>query len=319
MLAALKTRAIEHKHTPTIGRSHGIHAEPTTFGLKLAGYYAEFARNRARLVAARAEVATWRRSAARSAPSPSVDPRVEAYVAAKLGLAVEPVSTQVVPRDRHAAFFCTLAVIAAGIERLATEVRHLQRTEVREAEEFFHAGPEGLLGDAAQAQPGAEREPDRPGAAGARRRGAGAGERGAVARARHQPFLGGAGHRARTPRIALDFALARLAGMMEKLLVYPERMRRTWRAWAAWCTRGEVLLALTQGGHPARGRLSRSCSATRWRPGPGWGRRRGDRSATTCKRIPDVARMVKPAELDAAMDPGLHLRAVDRIFERVFG
>ena len=142
VLAALKARAFEHKYTLTIGRSHGIHAEPTTFGLKLAGHYAEFARNRARLVAARAEVAV----AAISGPVgtfASVDPRVEEYVAAKLGLAPEPISTQVIPRDRHAMFFATLAVIASGMERLATEVRHLQRSEVREAEEFFHPGQKG--------------------------------------------------------------------------------------------------------------------------------------------------------------------------------
>src|SRR5690242_4376103 len=142
LLAALRTRAMEHKSTPTIGRSHGIHAEPTTFGLKLAGHYAEFARNRARLVAARAEVAT----CAISGPVgtfASVDPRVEAYVAERLGLAVEPVSTQVIPRDRHAAFFSALAIVASSIERLATEIRHLQRSEVREAEEFFHAGQKG--------------------------------------------------------------------------------------------------------------------------------------------------------------------------------
>ena len=142
VLAALKARAFEHKHTLTIGRSHGIHAEPTSFGLKLAGHYAEFARNRARLVAARAEVAVAAISGAVGTFA-HVDPRVEEYVAAKLGLAAEPVSTQVIPRDRHAAFFCTLAVIASGIERLATEVRHLQRSEVREAEEFFHPGQKG--------------------------------------------------------------------------------------------------------------------------------------------------------------------------------
>ena len=180
MLAALKSRAFEHKYTPTIGRSHGIHAEPTTFGLKLAGHYAEFARDRARLVAARAEVAVAAISGAVGTFA-HLDPRVEEYVAAKLGLAPEPISTQVIPRDRHAMFFATLAVIASGIERLATEVRHLQRSEVREAEEFFHPGQKGSVVDAAQAQPGAEREPDRSGARGARRRGAGAGERDAVA------------------------------------------------------------------------------------------------------------------------------------------
>ncbi|MDB5314892.1 MAG: adenylosuccinate lyase, partial [Rhodospirillales bacterium] len=142
LLVALKARAFEHKLTPTIGRSHGIHAEPTTFGLKLAGHYAEFARNRARMVAARAEIAT----CAISGPvgtQASVDPRVEAHVADALGLAVEPHSTQVIPRDRHAAFFAALAITASGIERLATEVRHLQRSEVREAEEFFHPGQKG--------------------------------------------------------------------------------------------------------------------------------------------------------------------------------
>ncbi|MDD2795546.1 adenylosuccinate lyase, partial [Acidocella sp.] len=142
VLAALKKRALEHKYTLTIGRSHGIHAEPTSFGLKLAGHYAEFARNRERLVAARAEIATCAISGAVGTFA-HVDPRVEAYVASKLGLAVEPVSTQVIPRDRHAAFFAALGVIACGIERLATEVRHLQRSEVREAEEFFHAGQKG--------------------------------------------------------------------------------------------------------------------------------------------------------------------------------
>src|SRR5271170_5301009 len=142
LLAALKRRAVEHKYTPTIGRSHGIHAEPTTFGLKLAGHYAEFARNRARLLAARAEIAVAAVSGAVGTFA-HLDPRVEEYVAERLGLSVEPVSTQVIPRDRHAAYFCALGVIASGIERLATEVRHLQRSEVREAEEFFHPGQKG--------------------------------------------------------------------------------------------------------------------------------------------------------------------------------
>ena len=142
VLAALKTRAFEHKHTLTIGRSHAIHAEPTSFGLKLAGHYAEFARNRTRLVTARTEIAVAALSGAVGTFA-HVDPRVEEYVAEKLGLAVEPISTQVIPRDRHAAFFCTLGVIACAVERLATEVRHLQRSEVREAEEFFHPGQKG--------------------------------------------------------------------------------------------------------------------------------------------------------------------------------
>jgi len=142
LLAALKKRALEHKNTPTIGRTHGIHAEPTTFGLKLAGHYAAFARNRARLVTARAEIATSAVSGAVGTFA-NIDPRVEAHVAKALGLSLEPVSTQVIPRDRHAAFFAALAVCAASIENLATEIRHLQRTEVREAEEFFAEGQKG--------------------------------------------------------------------------------------------------------------------------------------------------------------------------------
>jgi len=142
VLAALKTRAMEHKYTVTIGRSHGIHAEPTTFGLKLAGHFSEFSRNRERLVAARKEIAVAAISGAVGTFA-HLDPSVEEYVASKLGLSVEPVSTQIIPRDRHAAFFCTLGVIASAIERLATEVRHLQRSEVREAEEFFHPGQKG--------------------------------------------------------------------------------------------------------------------------------------------------------------------------------
>ena len=155
LLAALKRRAFEHKKTPTIGRSHGIHAEPTTFGVKLAYAYAEFARARERLLAARKEVATCAISGAVGTFA-QIDPRVEAHVAKAMGLAVEPVSTQVIPRDRHAMYFATLGVVASSIERLATEIRHLQRTEVLEAEEFFSRGPEGLLRHAAQAQPGAD-------------------------------------------------------------------------------------------------------------------------------------------------------------------
>ena len=154
LLKALKTRAFEYRRTPTIGRSHGIHAEPTTFGLKLAGFYAEFARARARLVSAREEIATCAISGAVGTFA-NVAPEVEAHVAEKMGLKVEPVSTQVIPRDRHAMFFATLGVIASSLERLATEIRHLQRTEVGEAEEYLLRGAERLLGDAAQAQSGA--------------------------------------------------------------------------------------------------------------------------------------------------------------------
>ena len=173
LLAALKRRAYEYKMTPTVGRSHGIHAEPTTFGLKLALAYAEFSRARARLVTAREEISTTAISGAVGTFA-NIDPRVEEHVAKKLGLKVEPVSTQVIPRDRHAAFFATLGVVASSVERLATEIRHLQRTEVHGGGGIFLRRPEGLLGDAAQAQSGADGEPDRPRPHGALGRDAGA-------------------------------------------------------------------------------------------------------------------------------------------------
>ena len=194
--AALKRRALEHKDTPTIGRSHGIHAEPTTFGLKLAFAYAEFDRAAARLRRAREEIATAAISGAVGTFA-NVDPRVEEHVAEALGLKPEPISTQVVPRDRHAMFFATLGVVASSVERLATEIRHLQRTEVLEAEEYFSPGPEGLLRHAAQAQSGAVGEPHGPRAHGARLRASRDGERGALARARYLAFLGGADDRPR--------------------------------------------------------------------------------------------------------------------------
>ncbi len=189
LLEVLKRRAAEHKLTPTIGRSHGIHAEPVTFGLKLAQAYAEFSRNRERLVAARADVATCAISGAVGTFA-NIDPRVEEHVASELGLSVEPVSTQVIPRDRHAMFFATLGVIASSIERLAIEIRHLQRTEVLEAEEYFAPGPEGQLGNAAQAQPGADGKSYRAFAHGPRLCHSGARKCRPVARARHLAFFG---------------------------------------------------------------------------------------------------------------------------------
>ena len=246
VLAALKARAFEHKFTLTIGRSHGIHAEPTTFGIKLAGHYAEFARNRARLQAARAEVAV----AAISGPVgtfASVDPRVEEFVAAKLGLAPEPISTQVIPRDRHAMFFATLAVIASGMERLATEVRHLQRSEVREAEEFFHPGQKGSSSMPHKRNPVLSEN-----LTGLAR----------VVRAAVVPALENVTlwherdishssvERVIAPdaTIALDFALTRLAGMMQRLVVYPDRMAANLESLGGVVHSGEVLLALTRAG-----------------------------------------------------------------------
>jgi adenylosuccinate lyase len=315
VLAALKARAIEHKYTLTIGRSHAIHAEPTTFGLKLAGHYAEFARDRTRLVTARAEVAV----AAISGPVgtfASVDPRVEEYVAAQLGLTPEPISTQVIPRDRHAMFFATLAVIAAGMERLATEVRHLQRSEVREAEEFFHPGQKGSSSMPHKRNPVLSEN-----LTGLAR----------VVRAAVVPALENVTlwherdishssvERVIAPdaTIALDFALVRLAGMMQRLVVHPERMAANLESLGGVVHSGEVLLALTRAGisrEDAYAIVQRNAMATWQRLGTVEGRSFRDNLLADT----EVARLVSAAELDAAMDAGMHLTAVDRIFARVF-
>jgi adenylosuccinate lyase len=316
VLAALKSRAIEHKYTLTIGRSHGIHAEPTTFGLKLAGHYAEFARNRDRLLAARKEIAVTAVSGAVGTFA-HLDPSVEEYVAEKLGLTPEPVSTQIIPRDRHAAFFCTLGVIASAVERLATEVRHLQRSEVREAEEFFHPGQKG-----SSAMPHKRNPVLSENLCGLAR----------IVRSTVVPALENVTlwherdishssvERAIGPdaTITLDFALMRLAGMMEKLLVYPQRMLANLESLGGVVHSGEVLLALTRAGisrEDAYRIVQTQAMATWTRLGTPEGRSFRE----NLEADPDVAHMVKSAELDAAMDPALHLRSVDRIFERVFG
>jgi adenylosuccinate lyase len=316
VLAVLKTRAFEHKHTPTIGRSHGIHAEPTTFGLKLAGHYAEFARNRARLVAARAEIAVAALSGAVGTFA-HVDLRVEAFVAERLGLAVEPVSTQVIPRDRHAAFFCALGVAASGVERLATEVRHLQRSEVREAEEFFHPGQKG-----SSAMPHKRNPVLSENLTGLAR----------VVRAAVTPALENVTlwherdishssvERAIGPdaTATLDFALVRLAGMMEKLTVYPARMAANLASLGGVVHSGEVLLALARAGisrEDAYRIVQRRAMATWEALGtPGARDFRAHLDAD-----PEVAGRVDPAALDAAMDFSMHTRALDEIFVRVFG
>jgi len=316
VMAALKAQAIAHKYTVTIGRSHGIHAEPTTFGLKLAGHYAEFARNRARLVAARAEVAVVAISGAVGTFA-HLDPSVEEYVAEKLGLSAEAVSTQIIPRDRHAAFFCTLGVIASAIERLATEVRHLQRSEVREAEEFFHPGQKG-----SSAMPHKRNPVLSENLCGLAR----------IVRACVVPALENVTlwherdishssvERAIGPdaTVTLDFALMRLAGMMEKLLVYPRRMLANLESLGGVVHSGEVLLTLTKAGISREDayRIVQSCAMATWTK---LGTPEGRSFRDNLDADPDVARMVKPAELTAAMDPALHLRSVDRIFERVFG
>jgi adenylosuccinate lyase len=316
VLSALKRRAMEHKYTLTIGRSHGIHAEPTTFGLKLANHYAEFARNRERLVAARKEVAVTAISGAVGTFA-HLDPSVEEYVAEKLGLRAEPVSTQIIPRDRHAAFFCTLGIIASAVERLATEVRHLQRSEVREAEEFFHPGQKG-----SSAMPHKRNPVLSENLCGLAR----------IVRAAVVPALENVTlwherdishssvERAIGPdaTVTLDFALMRLAGMMDKLLVYPQRMLANLESLGGVVHSGEVLLALTKSGilREDAYRIVQSCAMATWTK---LGTPEGRSFRANLQADPDVARMVKPAALEAAMDPALHLRSVDRIFERVFG
>ncbi len=315
VLAALKRRAFEHRHTLTIGRSHGIHAEPTSFGLKLAGHYAEFARNRARLVAARAEVAVCAISGAVGTYA-HLDPRVEEHVAARMGLAVEPVSTQVIARDRHAAFFCTLAVIASGVERLATEVRHLQRSEVREAEEFFHAGQKG-----SSAMPHKRNPVLSENLTGLARivRAAAVPALENVALWHERDISHSSVERVIGPdaTLALDFALVRLAGMMEKLVVHPERMAANLESLGGVVHSGEVLLALTRAGilrEDAYRIVQRNAMAT-WE-----GLSIGGRSFREhLAEDPEVSGRVSPAALDAAMDAAIHLRSVDHVFARVFG
>jgi adenylosuccinate lyase len=316
VLSALRARAFEHKFTLTIGRSHGIHAEPTTFGLKLAGHYAEFARNRTRLQAARAEIAV----AAISGPVgtfASVDPRVEEFVAAKLGLAPEPISTQVIPRDRHAVFFATLAVIAGGMERLATEVRHLQRSEVREAEEFFHPGQKGSSSMPHKRNPVLSEN-----LTGLAR----------VVRAAVVPALENVTlwherdishssvERVIAPdaTIALDFALTRLAGMMQRLVVYPDRMAANLESLGGVVHSGEVLLALTRAGiarEDAYAIVQRHAMATWEKLGTPAARS----FRANLEADPEVGARMTSGELDRAMDPRLHLRELDRVFTRVFG
>ena len=310
LLAALKKRAFEYKTTPTIGRSHGIHAEPTTFGLKLAFAYAEFARARERMVAARKEIATCALSGAVGTFA-NIDPRVEAYVADKLGLAVEPISTQVIPRDRHAAYFATLAVVASSAERLATEIRHLQRTEVLEAEEFFSEGQKG-----SSAMPHKRNPVLSENVTGLAR----------VVRSYALPALEDVAlwherdishssvERVIGPdaTVTLDFALARLAGIIEKLVVYPEAMQRNLDKLGGLHNSQRVLLALTQAGvsrEEAYTLVQRNAMKT-WREGKDF--------LTELKTDPQVTAKLKPAELEAMFDLGYHLH-VDTIFARVFG
>jgi len=312
LLAAIRRRAEEHKYTPTIGRSHGIHAEPTTFGLKLAQAYAEFARCRTRLVAARAEIATCAISGAVGTFA-NIDPAVEEYVADKLGLAVEPVSTQVIPRDRHAAYFSTLAVIASSIERLAVEVRHLQRTEVLEAEEYFSPGQKGssamphkrnpiltenLTGQArmirAYAMPALENvalwhERD-------------------ISHSSVERFIGP------DATITLDFALARLTMVIDKLLIYPERMQKNLDRMGGLVHSQRVMLALTQAGMNRDNayRLVQRNAMKVWESD-------GAMSLLELlKADAEVTAALSPAELEDKFNLDYHFKHVDTVFARVF-
>jgi adenylosuccinate lyase len=311
VLAALKRRAFEHKLTPVIGRSHGIHAEPTTFGLKLAGHYAAFSRARARLEAARADIATCAISGAVGTFA-NVDPAVERHVAEKLDLTPEPVSTQVIPRDRHAFFFAVLGVIASSIEALAVEIRHLQRSEVAEAEEYFTPGQKG-----SSAMPHKRNPVLSENLTGLAR----------VVRAAVTPALENvalwherdishsAVERVFAPdaTIALDFALSRLAGVIDKLVVYPEAMRRNLERFGGLIHSQRVMLALTQAGMAREDayRLVQRHSMQAWQSG-------GDLQALLAAD-PEVAARLSREQLAAQFDLAYHTRHVDTIFARVFG
>jgi adenylosuccinate lyase len=311
LLAALKRRAFEHKDTVCIGRSHGIHAEPVTFGLKMALAYAEMDRNRARLAAARAEVATCAISGAVGTFA-NIDPSVEAHVASAMGLAVEPISTQVIPRDRHAMFFATLGVIASSVERIAIEIRHLQRTEVLEAEEFFSPGQKGssamphkrnpiltenLTGLArmvrAYALPAMEN----------------------VALWHERDISHSSVERAIGPdaTVTLDFALARLTGVIDKLLVYPQNMAANLDKFRGLVHSQRVLLALTQKGVSREDsyRLVQRNAMKVWNHGADF--------MAELKADPEVSAALSDAEIEEKFDLGYHTKHVDTIFARVFG
>ena len=313
LLAALRRRAFEHKLTPTIGRSHGIHAEPTTFGLKLAQAYAEFARNRARLVAARADIATCAISGAVGTFA-NIAPAVEAHVAAKLGLAIEPISTQVIPRDRHAMVFATLGVVASSIERLATEIRHLQRTEVLEAEEYFAPGQKG-----SSAMPHKRNPILTENLTGLARMVRGyvtpALENVALWHERDISHSSVERYIGPDATITLDFALARLTGVIDKLLVYPDRMQRNLDRMGGLVHSQRVLLALTQAGvsrEDAYRLVQRSAMQV-------WESDGALSLAMLLKGDAEVTAALAPDQIDALFDLTYHFTGVDAIFDRVFG
>ena len=311
LLAALERRAFEHKLTPTIGRSHGIHAEPTTFGLKLASAFAEFGRARDRLVAARKEVATCAISGVVGTFA-QIDPRVEAHVAKAMGLEIEPISTQIVPRDRHAMYFAILGVVASSAERLATEFRHLQRTEVLEAEEFFSEGQKG-----SSAMPHKRNPVLSENVTGLAR----------LVRAYVTPALENVAlwherdisHSSVERMIGpdatttLDFALARLASVVDKLVVYPANMERNLKLLGGLVHSQRVLIALTRKGLTREDayRLVQRNAMRVWS---------GDGDFLSLLGAdPDIRKHLSDAELEESFDLGYHLAHVDAIFHRVFG
>lgn len=313
LLAAIEARAQEHRYTPTIGRSHGIHAEPVTFGLKLAQAYAEFSRNRERLVAARADIATCAISGAVGTFA-NIDPRVEEHVAEKLGLSVEPVSTQVIPRDRHAMFFATLGVIAGSIERLATEIRHLQRTEVLEAEEYFSPGQKG-----SSAMPHKRNPVLTENLTGLARMVRGyvtpALENVALWHERDISHSSVERYIGPDATITLDFALARLTGVVEKLVVYPARMQKNLDRMGGLVHSQRVLLALTQAGVSREDsyRLVQRNAMKVWESD-------GELSLLDLlKADPEVTAALPAGEIEARFDLDYHFKHVDTIFARVFG
>ncbi len=311
LLAVLKRRAFEHKFTPTIGRSHGIHAEPTTFGLKLAGYHAEFQRARRRLEQARSEIAVCAISGAVGTFA-NIEPEIEEYVAEKLGLVPEPVSTQVIPRDRHAFYFATLGVIAGSIERLATEIRHLQRTELREAEEYFAPGQKG-----SSAMPHKRNPVLSENLTGLARlvRGAVVPALEDVALWHERDISHSSVERVIAPdtTVALDFALARLAQVVDQLVVYPEAMRANLDKLGGLVHSQRVLLALTQAG------MNREDAyrAVQRNAMPVWDGK--GRFLDLLKADAEVARHLSPTQLEALFDEGYHTKHVETIFRRVFG
>jgi adenylosuccinate lyase len=313
LLEVLKRRAFEYKLTPTIGRSHGIHAEPVTFGLKLAFAYAEFARARARMAAAREEIATCAISGAVGTFA-NVDPRVEAHVARKMGLRVEPISTQVIPRDRHAMYFATLGVVASSVERLATEVRHLQRTEVLEAEEYFSPGQKG-----SSAMPHKRNPILTENLTGLARMVRGyvnpAMENVALWHERDISHSSVERYIGPDSTVTLDFALSRLTGVIDKLLVYPERMRRNLDRMGGLVHSQRVLLALTQAGasrEQAYTLVQKSAMKV-------WESDGALSLLELLKADPEVSTLLPPERLEESFDLGYHLKHVDTIFERVFG